>query len=240
MRIIFVRHGEPDYKNDCLTENGRLQAQNTAIRLHNENIAAIYSSPMGRALETASYTAKDHGLEILPLDYMHEIDWGDANDGRSEQAEAVPFSGHPWTLGYMLLTEHPEYVGSDAWDKHHYFKDNRCMEGFEKVSRGIDSFMADKGYVGANSLYKCHRVNNETYAIFAHGGSGAAMFSRMFGLPFPFVLTSLPYGVCSVSVIAFDALEGEYAIPRFELFNDMRHIDSFKSETLHLGVAKTN
>ena len=226
MRIIFVRHGEPDYKNDCLTENGRLQAQNTARRLHDENIEAIYSSPMGRAMETASYTAKDHELEIIPLDFMHEIDWG----GKTGD---IPYKGHPWTLGYQLLIEHPEYVGSSDWDKHHYFSDNKCMDFYEKISKGIDSFMAEKGYVGANSLYKCNRINNATYAIFAHGGSGAIMFSHLFGLPLPFVLTSLPYGVCSVSIIAFDALEGEYAIPRFELFNDMRHIDSFKIESLH-------
>jgi probable phosphoglycerate mutase len=26
MRIVFVRHGEPDYENDCLTAEGRRQA----------------------------------------------------------------------------------------------------------------------------------------------------------------------------------------------------------------------
>lgn len=26
MRIIFVRHGEPDYQKDCLTDEGRVQA----------------------------------------------------------------------------------------------------------------------------------------------------------------------------------------------------------------------
>ena len=30
MRIVFVRHGEPDYEHDCLTETGRLQAQAAA------------------------------------------------------------------------------------------------------------------------------------------------------------------------------------------------------------------
>ena len=27
MRLIFVRHGEPDYAHDCLTENGVIQAK---------------------------------------------------------------------------------------------------------------------------------------------------------------------------------------------------------------------
>ena len=76
MRLIFVRHGEPDYEHDCLTENGKVQAKDTAERLAKEKLSAIYSSPMGRARETASYTAEGRGLEIQILDSMHEINWG--------------------------------------------------------------------------------------------------------------------------------------------------------------------
>ena len=72
MRLIFVRHGEPDYENDCLTEKGIKQAERTAIRLRQEPIKAIYASPMGRARQTASFTADDHGLKIQALDFMHE------------------------------------------------------------------------------------------------------------------------------------------------------------------------
>ena len=52
MRIIFVRHGEPDYRNDCLTDLGRLQAQAAAERLREEGIEEIWSSPLGRAAES--------------------------------------------------------------------------------------------------------------------------------------------------------------------------------------------
>ena len=41
MRIIFVRHGEPDYANDCLTEQGRIQAEACAQRLREEGIEEI-------------------------------------------------------------------------------------------------------------------------------------------------------------------------------------------------------
>ena len=39
MRIIFVRHGEPDYEKDCLTETGKLQAEAAARRLEREGIS---------------------------------------------------------------------------------------------------------------------------------------------------------------------------------------------------------
>ena len=53
MRIVFVRHGEPDYANDCLTAVGKVQAEQAALRLREEGIEEIWSSPLGRAAETA-------------------------------------------------------------------------------------------------------------------------------------------------------------------------------------------
>ena len=53
MKIILVRHGDPDYEKDCLTELGHKQAKVVAQRLLKENIDEIYSSPLGRAKQTA-------------------------------------------------------------------------------------------------------------------------------------------------------------------------------------------
>lgn len=233
MRLIFVRHGEPDYANDCLTENGIIQARATAQRLKTENIKAIYSSPMGRAKQTAAFTAEEHGLEVRTLDFMHEIGWGNKRNLSKDDPDAIPFEGHPWTLGYKLLTENPEYIGSNDWAKHPYFKENICMDYFEKISAGIDELLMEYGLKRHNGYYLCEKENSDTIALFAHGGSGAIMFSHVLNLQFPIALTMLPYGVCSVSVIAMDACQGEIAIPRFELFNDMRHIEKVAAERLH-------
>ena len=58
MRIIFVRHGHPNYAKDCLTELGVKQAQAAAERLQDEGAQIIFTSPKGRAAETAKYIAK--------------------------------------------------------------------------------------------------------------------------------------------------------------------------------------
>ena len=90
MRIIFIRHGEPNYEKDCLTETGKKQAAACAERLEREGIAEIYASPMGRAAETASFTAKRLGLPVHTLDFMHEISWG---------GPGIPQEGHPCGAG---------------------------------------------------------------------------------------------------------------------------------------------
>ena len=77
MRLIFVRHGHPDYQNDCLTDLGHLQAEAAAKRLYHEGIQQIYSSTCGRAFQTAEHTAQLLGIsEIIPCDFLREIRWG--------------------------------------------------------------------------------------------------------------------------------------------------------------------
>ena len=97
MRIVFVRHGEPDYAHDCLTPLGELQAKAAAERLREEGIGAIYTSPQGRARQTADAAAEVLGLTPQTLDFMHELHWGSA-DGEETYAD-----GHPWHIADELV-----------------------------------------------------------------------------------------------------------------------------------------
>ena len=225
MRIIFVRHGEPDYDRDCLTDNGITQAQCTASRLKDENISAVYSSPMGRARETASFTAKEHGLEVQVLDFMHEINWGGKN------GVEIPYEGHPWTLACELMAM-PEYATGDKWKEHPYFKDNICLDYYEKISEGLDELLKGYGVIREGNAYQIEKQCDDTIAIFAHGGSGAHLISHILNLPLPFVFTSMPYGVCSVSIFDITPQTGDTAVPRIEIFNDMGHLGNVRLEKL--------
>lgn len=85
--IILVRHGENDWvkKNRLagwiegvhLNENGRSQAKDAAKRLAKLPIKQIYSSPVTRCLETAEYIAKSHKLDIIELDDVGEVRYGE-------------------------------------------------------------------------------------------------------------------------------------------------------------------
>ena len=56
MKLLIVRHGDPDYSIDSLTETGWKEAQLLAQRLSKLDIRAFYVSPLGRARDTASLT----------------------------------------------------------------------------------------------------------------------------------------------------------------------------------------
>ena len=58
MRLLIVRHGDPDYTIDSLTEKGWREAELLADRMSKETIDYFYVSPLGRARDTASCTLK--------------------------------------------------------------------------------------------------------------------------------------------------------------------------------------
>jgi broad specificity phosphatase PhoE len=215
MRIIFVRHGEPDYEHDCLTKTGRHQAAAVAERLSCEGITAIYSSPNGRARETAEYTARWLGLPVMILDYMHEVSWG---------GPGIPEAGHPWTLSdWMIDREDFDFYTLD-WRNHPYFAGNTALQYYDLIAEKIDTLLLSHGYRHEKRRFLCETGKDETIALFSHGGSGACALSHLLALPFPYVCTVLPYEFTSVSILDFPVREGQYVHPRIELFNDTAHI----------------
>ena len=216
MRLIMVRHGEPNYALDCLTEAGREQAAACAQRLRRENISAIYASSMGRAKETASYTAAALGLPVTELDWMREISWG---------GEGIPDGGHPWALSDRMINEENFDFSREDWREHPYWKHNEATRYFDRVAERIDRLLEEQGYVHDGRRYLCRGGNDRDIALFSHGGSGGAALAHMLGLPFPYVLTVMPYYYTSVIILEFPDAPGEYVRARLELFNDVSHLN---------------
>ena len=220
MRIIFVRHGEPDYAHDCLTPIGRLQAEAAAKRLEREGIQEIYASPMGRAQETASFTAERLGLPIRTLEFMHEISWGGPD---------TPENGHPWTLSdWMISRENFDFYACD-WREHPYYANNVAVQYLDAISSQFDALLLTKGYRHEGTRFFCETEEEKNIAVFSHGGSGACVLSHLLALPFPYVCTVLPYEFTSVIILEFPVVPGEYVHPRIELFNDAAHIRDVSS-----------
>ena len=87
MRLIFVRHAESEANAESrwqgqwdngLSDAGRDQAQRLYERFRDEGLQPthVYSSPLGRAAETARIVARDWSLEIDYLDDLKETDIG--------------------------------------------------------------------------------------------------------------------------------------------------------------------
>jgi broad specificity phosphatase PhoE len=83
--ILLARHGETDWNRDKLwqghadmplNDQGRRQARALADRLEPVSIAAIYSSDLRRAHETASIVAERKSLPVKTMRELREVDTG--------------------------------------------------------------------------------------------------------------------------------------------------------------------
>jgi broad specificity phosphatase PhoE len=83
--VLLARHGETDWNRENrfqghadppLNELGREQAAELAALLAGEDLAAVYSSPLQRAFETARVVAEPHGLAASPVEGLKEVDVG--------------------------------------------------------------------------------------------------------------------------------------------------------------------
>ncbi len=218
MRIVFVRHGEPDYARDCLTALGRRQAEACAERLRGEGIDEIFSSPFGRALETA--TVASGRLSVAPvriLDFMHELRWG------SRSGEKIFADGHPWDIADELSRTGWDLTRAD-WPSHPFFADNTVTESVAAVAVRTDEWLAALGYERDGAYYRCLADNRRTVALFSHGGSSVAMLSRILNLPFPYLCATMHFHFTGVTVLRFDSRENSRILPCLELVNDGAHI----------------
>ena len=102
MKIIFIRHGEPDYRElekrsytgfgmdlAPLSEKGRQQAQELSKNslLHSADL--LVSSAVTRALETASYVACATGLPLRVEPLLHEWQVYESGIDRFEEARRL-------------------------------------------------------------------------------------------------------------------------------------------------------
>ncbi len=84
-RIFLIRHGATTLTAEDrfagatdvqLSDTGREQVRRLAVRLKDDGITAVYASPLGRTVETASILAEPHGLEVQTREGLREISHG--------------------------------------------------------------------------------------------------------------------------------------------------------------------
>jgi broad specificity phosphatase PhoE len=85
-RLLLIRHAEVDEAMQKrvfgrldveLSDAGRERAERLGRTLAAEPIAAVYSSPLRRALDTATPLTRELGLVPVVVDDLRELDFGD-------------------------------------------------------------------------------------------------------------------------------------------------------------------
>lgn len=217
MKILLIRHGEPDYALDCLTENGILQAGKLAKRLKSENIKEAYMSPMGRAQETAHICMDGTGIPLTQCDWLHEFDvkvWD-----KSAEASVPVWDLNPqgWTPVEELYDRKNFFLSDDM-------KNSEIGDRFKAVADGLDELLAKHGLVRKGGVYEKVGDCDETIALFCHFGVTCVMIAYLLGISPVVMLQGLSADPTAIAAVCTDDRFGNFVNFRLHGFGDVNHL----------------
>lgn len=183
MRILIIRHGDPDYERDTLTEKGHREAKLLADRYGKEKIDYFYSSPLGRAKHTCDYVAKAHGREndIVIKDWLQEF--GSPHTLPTGETRHII-----WDLLPEFWTKIDTMYDKDEWLNQDFYRKAKMDERYQEVVDGLDEVLAKHGYVRKDGYYEVKEGNCDTIAFFCHFGLEMMLLSHLCNIS-PIVLT---------------------------------------------------
>lgn len=222
MIFYYIRHGEPIYNPDSLTELGHRQADALSKYFLRIGLDEVYSSTSNRAIQTAEPTCKVLGIEATLLDFANEsYVWREFTTSNE--------SGKTWLFQNnkvkMLLSDKSIKEMGYEWYRHPELVDYHYEKGMERVYNECDNFFYRLGYKHEryNGKYEVVFPSNKRIALFAHEGFGKAFLSCLFDLPYPYVCNNFDLCHTGVTVIEFNDNNG-YSIPKLKQLSTTPHL----------------
>lgn len=242
MKIIFVRHGEPDYTHDSLTEKGWREAGFLAERISKWRVTDFYCSPLGRAKDTASCTLKKMNREAVTLDWMREFSY--AIDDPVTKKHGVP-----WDFIPSYWTNEPLMMDPQRWVEADVMKQNPDIAiKFSEVCKNFDELLSSYGYKREKQYYKFERsgerfcaatpipgsedysnamandVSEPVIVIFCHLGITCVVLSHLLNIPFPLLVHGFFLPTTSLTILSSEERWGQEAYFRVQVLGDVHHL----------------
>lgn len=216
MKLLLIRHGDPDYTIDSLTEKGHREAALLAERIAPMDIKAYYVSPLGRAQKTAEYTLEKAGRTAEVLDWAREFDTliDDGNGGRRIAWDWLPAD---WTSV-------PEFFDKDRWYEAPIMKNAGMEAGIRRVSDGLDALLERHGYKREGCCYRPVSPNEDTIALFCHFGVSCVMLSHLLHVSPMILWHGFIAAPTSVTTLITEERREGIANFRVTAFGDVSHL----------------
>lgn len=218
MKLLIVRHADPDYSIDSLTEKGWREAGYLSERLAGLEVKAFYVSPLGRAKDTASLTLEKLGRTAVECPWLREfhspIYRPDVPDRRMLAWDWLP---QDWMAD-------ERFFHLDQWFQHEAMVEGGVKEAYDWVVQGLDGLLERHGYRREGRCYRAVEASNDTIVLFCHFGVECVLLSHLLNIsPMP-----LWHGMCAApsSVTTVLTEERRRGIVSFRIwaFGDVSHL----------------
>ena len=214
LELVLVRHAEPDWENarqkgadPALTVLGRQQAADLAAHLRSLPLAALYSSPLVRARETAAAIGAAQQLTATAVTDLAEIGVPLLQNASQTEVDAY----------FLAAAKRPLH---DHWEG---FPGGEPFRAFHaRVTRAIGEVLAPYGVHsqaidGFAAWSAPTRAQTLRIGVVAHGGTNGVILTHLLGIP------SVPW-----EWIRFETALAAYSVVALRAINDQGYIWSLQ------------
>lgn len=217
MKILIVRHGDPDYSIDSLTEKGWTEARLLAERMAKLEIRDFYVSPLGRAQDTAKCTLEKLNRTGTTLDWLREFSPKIIRPDKDIRKICWDWLPKDWT-------GEERYYDLKSWATTETMREADVQEEYDRVCGEFDHLLATYGYEREENYYKVVKGNCDTIVLFCHFGVECVLLSHLMNVS-PMILW---HGFCaaptSVTTINTEERRKGIASWRVSAFGDISHL----------------
>ena len=218
MKLLIIRHGDPDYSIDSLTEKGWREAGFLAERIAGLDVKEFYVSPLGRAKDTASCTLKKMGRTAIEKDWLQEFR---PQINRPDNTERKKIAWDWLPQDWMAEEKYFQY---DAWFDTDIMGEGEVKKEYDWVTGELDKVLAEHGYRRCGHYYQVEHPNNDTLVFFCHFGVECVLLSHLLNIS-PMALW---HGTCaapsSVTTVVTEERREGIASFRMGSFGDISHL----------------
>ena len=218
MKLLFIRHGDPDYSIDGLTEQGVKEAKLLAPRMKKIKAEGYFVSPLGRAKQTAQLALEGTGIVPEELWWLREFSYG-VRRPDSPDKDHVPWDWMPsdWTvLDGMYEEKH--------WSEHPVFTKAGIPGYYEKTTQALDDFLKEHGYERNGRMYRAVRPNNDTLVFFCHFGLTSLVLAHLLSISPMIIWQGFISAPTSVTAIVTEERREREVQWRCTAFGDTSHL----------------
>ncbi len=218
MKLLIVRHADPDYERDSLTEKGWKEAEFLSQRMAGLEVSQFYVSPLGRARDTASLTLDRMGRTAVECPWLREFS-APIHRPDTEGQESIPWDWLP-----QDWMREPDFFQPDRWDQPRALLEGGVRREYDWVCENLDALLERHGYRRDGLRYQPIRPNNDTIVFFCHFGVQCVLLSHLLNIS-PMVLW---HGTCaapsSVTTVVTEERRKGLAAFRMSAFGDTSHL----------------
>ncbi len=207
MKLTIIRHAEPDYDNNTLTEKGFLEADYLGKYLKDEKIDYVYSSPLNRAKFTADGIIKYNSLKRYEqLDFLREFE---------------PFN---WDKLPSYLNSSPELFDKEKAMSVNEMGGKDAVERFQYVNNEFSKLLKKHGYEKNGVYFNAIKPNYDHIVLVCHFGLESYLLSYLFNVsPVAFLNFSCAQP-SSVTTVVTEEREKGKATFRLLTFGSVEHL----------------